>query len=111
MIRSKLTSHRSFRAECRHSNKKLLVWTVNDPLCMMEAVRWDVDGILTDVTHTWLSLRSALRADYDAIAARHSRWFLWTGVEYYSAVRWVRCWANRASLESVAGPFKSVRLQ
>ena len=25
-----------------------MVWTVNDPACMMEAVRWEVDAILTD---------------------------------------------------------------
>ncbi len=37
-----------------------MVWTVNDPQCMVEAVRWDVDAILTDVTKTWLDLRSAL---------------------------------------------------
>ena len=38
-----------------------MVWTVNDPAQMMEAVRWGVDAILTDVTKTWIDLRAALR--------------------------------------------------
>ncbi|KAI0787128.1 PLC-like phosphodiesterase [Irpex lacteus] len=41
------------------------------PECMMEAVRWGVDAILTDVTKTWLDLRGALQVDYDKIAAQH----------------------------------------
>ena len=41
-----------------------MVWTVNDPACMMEAVRWDVAAILTDVTKTWLDLRAALTGQF-----------------------------------------------
>jgi hypothetical protein len=40
-----------------------MVWTVNQPQHMMEAVRWEVDAILTDVTKTWLDLRSALQSE------------------------------------------------
>ena len=43
-----------------------MVWTVNDPECMMEAVRWEVDAILTDRTKTWLDLRSALQGKCDS---------------------------------------------
>ena len=38
-----------FRNECKAAGKSLMVWTVNDPACMMEAVRWDVDAILTEM--------------------------------------------------------------
>ena len=59
-----------------------MVWTVNEPDHMMEvtpifsppfhteadnepqAVRWEVDAILTDVTKTWLDLRTALRCGF-----------------------------------------------
>ena len=99
----------SFRKECQAANKKLMVWTVNDPACMMEAVRWNVDAILTDVTKTWLDLRSALQVDYEKIAAQHSRWFLWTDYKYYSAVQYVRCRLGQAFLESIAGPFQRVQ--
>ena len=44
-----------------------MVWTVNDPACMMEAVRWEVDAILTDVTKTWLDLRAALRGKFASL--------------------------------------------
>jgi glycerophosphoryl diester phosphodiesterase len=50
-----------FRAECKAAGKQVMVWTVNDPAQMMEAVRWGVDAILTDVTKTWIDLRAALR--------------------------------------------------
>ena len=50
-----------FRQECKAAGKQIMVWTVNDPACMMEAVRWDVAAILTDVTKTWLDLRAALQ--------------------------------------------------
>lgn len=100
-----------------------MVWTVNDPACMMEAVRWNVDAILTDVTKTWLELRSALQGepslplarstsltthavDYDKIARQHSRLFLWTTMHYYTPVQAFTRIAKKAALENVAGPFK-----
>jgi len=65
-----------FRKECKNAGKNVLVWTVNVPDHMMEvcgfdfcgplftkrlqAVRWDVHAIITDVTNTWLNLRTAL---------------------------------------------------
>ncbi|KAI0700631.1 PLC-like phosphodiesterase [Cytidiella melzeri] len=99
----------AFRKECQAANKKVMVWTVNDPECMMEAVRWDVDAIITDVPQTWLDLRSALREDYDKVASQHSRWFLWTDYKYYSAAVYLRCRLGRAFLESIAGPFQRVQ--
>jgi len=101
----------AFRRECQAAGKKLMVWTVNDPMCMMEAVRWGVDAILTDVTKTWLDLRAALQVDYDKISSQHSRWFLWTDYKYYSAVQFVFCRAGRAFLERVGGPFQPVIIQ
>ncbi|ELU38375.1 1-acylglycerol-3-phosphate O-acyltransferase [Rhizoctonia solani AG-1 IA] len=50
-----------FRKECKASGKKLLVWTVNRREEMIEAARWGVDAILTDVTSVWLELRKQLQ--------------------------------------------------
>ncbi|KIP10348.1 hypothetical protein PHLGIDRAFT_33894 [Phlebiopsis gigantea 11061_1 CR5-6] len=95
-----------FRNECKAGGKNLMVWTVNDPACMMEAVRWGVDAILTDVTKTWLDLRAALQVDYDKIARQHGRLFLWTSMRYYTPVQVLLRMKAKAWLESAAGPFK-----
>ncbi|PSR81019.1 hypothetical protein PHLCEN_2v6550 [Hermanssonia centrifuga] len=97
-----------FRKECKAAGKQLMVWTVNDPQCMVEAVRWDVDAILTDVTKTWLDLRSALSVDYDKIASQHGRLFLWTSLWYYPPVQSFFRQKMKARLESFAGPFQEV---
>jgi hypothetical protein len=64
-----------------------MVWTVNDPAQMMEvsqpactraslgalrrvimqAARWGVDAILTDMTKTWLELRAALDGTWGSL--------------------------------------------
>ncbi|KAF8969351.1 PLC-like phosphodiesterase [Flammula alnicola] len=94
-----------FRAECKSAGKTLMVWTVNDPDQMMEAVRWEVNAIITDVTKTWLDLRSALQTDYEKIGSQYGRVFLWTTFRFYTPVifaynRWIQNY-----LESIAGPF------
>ncbi|KAJ6515363.1 PLC-like phosphodiesterase, partial [Mycena sanguinolenta] len=99
-----------FRQECKAGGKKIMVWTVNEPNQMMEAVRWEVDVILTDVTRTWLDLRTALHSDYEKIAARYSRFFLWTSIRFYPPVRFIRAVVNREHLESVAGPFDKFKI-
>ncbi|KAJ7886721.1 PLC-like phosphodiesterase [Mycena leptocephala] len=91
--------------------KKVMVWTVNEPDHMMEAVRWEVDVILTDVTQTWLDLRAALRCiGLRKDTARYSRVFLWTTFRFYSPVRFIRSVVNQANLERVAGPFGKLRV-
>ncbi|KAG5219738.1 PLC phosphodiesterase [Salix suchowensis] len=57
--------------ECKAAGKQLMVWTVNEPHYMMEAVRWEVDAILTDTTKTWLDMRQAL----NGIPRRHRKRF------------------------------------
>ncbi|KAA1466524.1 PLC-like phosphodiesterase [Dentipellis sp. KUC8613] len=94
-----------FRKECKASGKKLMVWTVNEPAQMMEAVRWGVDAILTDVTKTWLDMRTALVDDYDKISAQYTRAFLWTTPTYYSAVQFAMMRLHKRMLEKVAGSF------
>lgn len=37
-----------------------MVWTVNDPLQMMEAVRWKVSAIITDKPKDWIDLRARI---------------------------------------------------
>ncbi|THH26634.1 hypothetical protein EUX98_g7548 [Antrodiella citrinella] len=72
-----------FRKEVQAVGKKLMVWTVNEPVCMVEAVRWKVDVILTDVPQTWIDLREALTVDYDKTSAQYGRTFLWSTWRYY----------------------------
>ncbi|KAI0268169.1 PLC-like phosphodiesterase [Gloeopeniophorella convolvens] len=97
-----------FRRECKKAGKQLMVWTVNDPSQMMEAVRWGVDAILTDVTKTWLQLRKALDGDYDKVGAQYTRSFLWTGPLYYTAVQYGLVLLAKRRLEKVAGSFDNI---
>jgi len=96
-----------FRKECKAAGKKIMVWTVNRREEMVEAVRWGVNVILTDVTQDWLTLRSELQLDY-AKASSGSRWFLWTRLDYYYLVN-LKAWATEHSnLEKVGGRFQKV---
>jgi len=97
-----------FRTECKAAGKQLLVWTVNEPDHMMEAVRWGVDAILTDVTKTWLDMRTALYSDYDKTGSKYSRFFLWTTARWYAPFQYAASRASQIYLESVAGPFDAV---
>ncbi|KAJ3759168.1 PLC-like phosphodiesterase [Lentinula raphanica] len=94
-----------FRKECQDAGKKLMVWTVNKPEHMMEAVRWGVDCILTDVTRTWLDMRSALYADYENVGLRYGRIFLWTTLDYWTPIQLFRQSVEFKRLQSIAGPF------
>ncbi|KAJ7248511.1 hypothetical protein C8J57DRAFT_1522474 [Mycena rebaudengoi] len=65
--------------------------------------------VLTDVTRTWLDLRPALRcADYDALTAKYSRFFLWTTLHFYAPIQSSLAISARDRLESAAGPFEVV---
>ncbi|TFK55430.1 PLC-like phosphodiesterase [Heliocybe sulcata] len=94
-----------FRQEAKAAGKKILVWTVNDPKHMMECVRWDVDGILTDYTKVWLDLRAELEKDEQKVATQYnSRLFLWQSVHFYKPMQLLTQYYHHAYLESVAGP-------
>ncbi|KDN35689.1 hypothetical protein RSAG8_11368, partial [Rhizoctonia solani AG-8 WAC10335] len=94
-----------FRKECKAAGKKLLVWTVNKREEMIEATRWGVDVILTDVTSVWLELRQQLQADFEKTSKSNSRLFLWTSPTYYYPARLLAWYQQRSSLERVAGKF------
>ncbi|TDL29368.1 PLC-like phosphodiesterase [Rickenella mellea] len=97
-----------FRRDCKVAGKKLMVWTVNDPRQMMEAVRWKVDAIITDVTKTWLDLRATLQADYEKANSQLGRFFLWTTPWYWLPVQlffWRLQWFF---LEKNGGPIVNV---
>jgi len=98
-----------FRKACKASGKKIMVWTVNEPVEMVEAVRWGVDVILTDVTKVWLDLRNALYVDYDKIAAQYGRTFLWTSWKFYTPATRLGARSSRAYIESLVGPFQQVQ--
>ncbi|KAK7470131.1 hypothetical protein VKT23_001571 [Stygiomarasmius scandens] len=95
-----------FRTECKEAGKKLMVWTVNKPEEMMEAVRWGVDCILTDVTQTWLDMRNALQADYDKTGTQYGRAFLWTSLLYYTPFQYTRQLLIHKYLTKIGGPFE-----
>jgi len=105
-----LTSYEGekFRKDCQAAGKKIMVWTVNDPQCMVEAARWNIDVIITDTPKTWLDLRSALAVDYDKIVAQHSRLFLWTTWQFYPPFQLLMRKMVKSKLEEVAGPFVMV---
>jgi len=97
-----------FRQECKDSGKTLMVWTVNRPEHMMEAVRWEVNVILTDVTNTWLDLRKGLQSDYETIGSRYGRFFLWTTPSFYTPFLLAYSRRVHMRLEKIAGPFDEV---
>ncbi|KAF9534577.1 PLC-like phosphodiesterase [Crepidotus variabilis] len=94
-----------FRQECKIAGKNVMVWTVNERAHMMEAVRWGVNVIITDVTQIWLDLRAALQADYDKTGSQYGRSFLWTTLGFYTPVLSWYSSTGRSYLEKVAGPF------
>lgn len=94
-----------FMEECKAAGKKMMVWTVNEPVHMMEAVRWGVDVILTDFTRVWLDMRAELQADYSKQVAQYDRFFLWTSWRLYSPVVFAQQVILKKYLEGVAGPF------
>ncbi|KAF6762067.1 PLC-like phosphodiesterase [Ephemerocybe angulata] len=96
-----------FMKEAQTAGKHIMVWTVNEPSHMTEAVRWGVDVIITDTTAIWLDLRRALQADYDKSMSQYSRLFLWTTFDFYSPVLYRLRAAVKTNLEKVAGPFES----
>ncbi|KAF8076793.1 PLC-like phosphodiesterase [Lyophyllum atratum] len=97
-----------FRMECKAAGKKLMVWTVNKPDHMMEAVRWEVNVIITDVTRTWLDMRSALETDYEKIGSQYGRVFLWTTPKYYTPFLLANSNKAKTYLERIAGPFDAL---
>ncbi|RPD66867.1 PLC-like phosphodiesterase [Lentinus tigrinus ALCF2SS1-7] len=97
-----------FRKDCKAAGKKVMAWTVNNPEHMVEAVRWGIDVIITDVTKTWLDLRGALQVDYDKIAAQYSRMFYWTTLEFYTPMQIYQRRKDHSYLEGYAGPFRKM---
>jgi hypothetical protein len=112
----------SFIKECKAANKQLCVWTVNKPDWMLEvshesmlqsriltgppqAVKWEVDAILTDRTQEWLDLRSALTDNYAGTMARQNRSFFWTVPRFWLPVYLGRRWLAVGYMEMIGGPF------
>lgn len=105
-----------------------MVWTVNDPLQMMEAVRWNVAVILTDKPKVWLDLRKQLsgvlfktplaflsilliqlsESENSSTSLQYGRTFLWTSPFYYRPAHLLFGYLYRKQLEKVAGPFVKV---
>ncbi|KAG6810747.1 hypothetical protein H0H92_010491 [Tricholoma furcatifolium] len=75
------------------------------PSFFIQAVRWEVDGIITDVTQTWLNMRAALQNDYEKTVAQYGRIFLWTTPTFYSAIQLAYGRLAQNYIEKIAGPF------
>jgi len=97
-----------FREDCKRSGKKVMLWTINRREEMIEAVRWGVDAILTDVTKDYLMLRDELQRDYARTSSSASRFFLWTRLDYYRIMQFLSSNAELSNLERVGGPFEKV---
>lgn len=95
-----------FLRECKAAGKQVAVWTVNDRDEMVEAVRWGVDVILTDVPLTYLELRETLKKDYDRTVAQHSRMFLWTTLRFFYPFVLMRSLLTRFFMARIAGPMQ-----
>jgi len=97
-----------FIKESKAVGKDVMVWTVNEPEQMMEAVRWGVDGILTDKPRTWLDLRTSLQKDYDKTVSKYGRIFLWKNWYFYTPAILAFQQLHKMHLERTAGPFNQV---
>jgi phosphatidylglycerol phospholipase C len=98
-----------------------MVWTVNDPLQMIEAVRWNVAVIITDKPKDWVELRNKLSGkaqirwrnsailssatDNTESSAKYGRGFLWTSLFYYRPTHLIFGYFVKKRLEKAAGPF------
>ncbi|KAK7036749.1 hypothetical protein VNI00_011415 [Paramarasmius palmivorus] len=96
-----------FIAECKKNGKRIMVWTVNDPNRMVEACRWGVDVILTDVTKTWLDLRETLQADFPLVSAKYSRRFLWTSPFFWTPIIILLHYISDWYFTRVVGPWET----
>ncbi|ESK95394.1 glycerophosphodiester phosphodiesterase [Moniliophthora roreri MCA 2997] len=99
-----------FLAECKQHGKRVMVWTVNNPDEMVEACRWGVDVILTDVTKTWLELRKSLEADFEQVSAKHGRRFLWTNPLFWSPVIGTLHYVSNYYFTRVVGPWEQATI-
>lgn len=98
------TEGERFRKDAKAAGKSIMVWTVNDPLQMTEAVRWGVDAIITDKPKDWIDLRARISENYES-SAEYGRSFLWTSPYYYRPTHLLFGYIARKRLEKVAGPF------
>jgi len=98
-----------FRKDAAAAKKKIMVWTVNEPLQMMEAARWSISVILTDKPQVWLDLRKKLEEN-PATSLQYGRTFLWTSPFYYRPTHLIYGYMVRKHLEKAAGPFENVVL-
>jgi len=93
-----------FRNDARKAGKRIMVWTVNDPLQIIEAVRWNVAVIITDKPKDWVDLRNRL-SDNTESSAQYGRTFLWTSPYYYRPTHLLFSYLIKKRLEKAAGPF------
>jgi hypothetical protein len=88
-----------------------------------------VSAIITDVTKTWLELRSALQGalkivgvcldigllmhrptgDYEKVGSQYGRIFLWTTLRFYTPFLFASSRRAQTYLENIAGPFDTTK--
>jgi len=79
-----------------------MVWTINRREEMLEAVRWGVKAVLTDLTKEFLALKTEIEADYGKVASA-SRFFLWTRLDYYTLFATMQWTSYHTYLEKAGG--------
>ena len=52
-----------------------------------------------------------MTADFDSVASRHARAFLWTTPKFYTAVQFVLNRLDKAELEREGGSFDAVEVE
>ncbi|KAI5828514.1 PLC-like phosphodiesterase [Schizophyllum commune Tattone D] len=97
---------RTFVEQMHAAGKRVMVWTVNDPDMMLEAISWEPDVIMTDKTYLLIDLKKQLAADYDKVMSSRKQLPIWrSSLAYWPLIGLGSYLIRRLRLEKLAGPF------
>lgn len=99
----------SFRADCAASGKKIMVWTVNERLSMIQAAKWgNCDAVLTDHPERFTQLRSELMGANGQKIRDEVTWrFAWSRIGYFTAYRYYFDRLAKAHILKIGGPIEA----
>ncbi|TIB75676.1 PLC-like phosphodiesterase [Wallemia mellicola] len=93
----------TFLRECKKSNKGVMVWTVNSRSEMIEASKWEVDGIITDETKYLVQLRKDMSSQFETIVKENGFLFPWSSIKYYKPMTELAAYMEKKYIESYGG--------
>lgn len=97
---------RAFVDKAHAAGKRVMVWTVNEPDAMLEAISWGLDVIMTDKTYLLIDLKKSLEADYDKVMSQRVQIPAWKSTLVYTpGIMLASYILRRLRLEKLAGPF------